>query len=179
MKLTGPWDRDRVDEFLEEARIPVRVGCRTPADDPWIVSLWFAWDGAVHCATGAHADIVDFLEHDARVSFDVSTNDPPYRGFVGAEPRRSHRTRRRPSSARCSRSTSTGPTTDSVDGCCGPSGRRFTSGSIPTGSTRGTSPAGCRRRRGRSNSVSRRTADPRRATAARTVLSRSPRTPRP
>ncbi len=83
MKLTGPWDRDRVDEFLEEARIPVRVGCRTPADDPWIVSLWFAWDGAVHCATGAHADIVDFLEHDARVSFDVSTNDPPYRGVRG------------------------------------------------------------------------------------------------
>ncbi len=83
MKLTGPWDRDRVDEFLEGARIPVRVGCRTPADEPWIVSLWFAWDGAVHCATGADADLIAFLEHDARVSFDVSTNDPPYRGVRG------------------------------------------------------------------------------------------------
>lgn len=83
MKITGPWDRDRVDEFLADARIPVRLGCRTPADDPWIVSLWFSWDGAVHCATSASADLVDFLAHDDHVSFEVSTNDPPYKGVRG------------------------------------------------------------------------------------------------
>ncbi|MDZ5809925.1 pyridoxamine 5'-phosphate oxidase family protein [Halorubrum sp. AD140] len=83
MELSGPWDRDRVDEFLGEARVPIRIGCRTPADDPWIVSLWFSWDGAVHCATSADADLVSFLAHDARVSFEVSTNDPPYRGVRG------------------------------------------------------------------------------------------------
>ncbi|MWV64065.1 pyridoxamine 5'-phosphate oxidase family protein [Halorubrum sp. JWXQ-INN 858] len=83
MKLTGPWNRERIDEFLESARVPVRVGCRTPADEPWIVSLWFAWDGAVHCATGADADLVDFLAYDDRVSFEVSTNDPPYKGVRG------------------------------------------------------------------------------------------------
>lgn len=83
MKLTGVWDRARVDEFLESARIPVRLGCRTPADEPWIVTLWFAWDGAIHCATGADADVVEFIAHDDRVSFDVSTNDTPYRGVRG------------------------------------------------------------------------------------------------
>ena len=83
MKLTGPWDHKRVDEFLATARIPVRLGCHTPAGDPWIVSLWFRWDGAVHCATSADADLVSFLAADEYVSFEVSTNDPPYAGVRG------------------------------------------------------------------------------------------------
>ncbi|WP_048077294.1 hypothetical protein, partial [Halorubrum sp. AJ67] len=82
------------------ARVPVRLGCRTPTDRPWIVSLWFAWDpvagprgddagdpdrpsGAIRCATSATADLVEFVEHDDEVSFDVSTNDPPYKGVRG------------------------------------------------------------------------------------------------
>ncbi|WP_200530696.1 pyridoxamine 5'-phosphate oxidase family protein [Halorubrum sp. LN27] len=83
MDITGPWDRERVDEFLDGAQIPVRVGCRTPSDAPWIVSLWFSWDGAVNCATSASADLADFLAHDDHVSFEVSTNDPPYKGVRG------------------------------------------------------------------------------------------------
>ncbi|ELZ44895.1 hypothetical protein C463_08062 [Halorubrum californiense DSM 19288] len=112
MDPTGPWDRERVDEFLATARVPVRLGCRTPSDHPWIVSLWFAWDpdagaaaeaadgsdagdaadatdtsgspaGAIRCATSASADLVEFVEHDDSVSFDVSTNDPPYKGIRG------------------------------------------------------------------------------------------------
>ncbi len=83
MRLTGPWNRDRVDRFLTESRIPVRIGCRTPADDPWLVSLWYSWDGEIHCATGADADVVSFLSSDDHVSFEVSTNDPPYKGVRG------------------------------------------------------------------------------------------------
>ncbi|AZQ15208.1 pyridoxamine 5'-phosphate oxidase family protein [Halorubrum sp. PV6] len=83
MEITGPWDRDRIDEFLGEARVPVRLGCRTPRDAPWIVSLWFSWDGAVNCATSASADLADFLAADDHVSFEVSTNDPPYKGVRG------------------------------------------------------------------------------------------------
>jgi nitroimidazol reductase NimA-like FMN-containing flavoprotein (pyridoxamine 5'-phosphate oxidase superfamily) len=83
MEVSGPWDRDRVDAFLSDARVPVRLGCRTPADNPWIVSLWFSWDGTVNCATSADADLVRFLAHDNHVSFEVSTNDPPYKGVRG------------------------------------------------------------------------------------------------
>ncbi|MDB9232574.1 pyridoxamine 5'-phosphate oxidase family protein [Halorubrum ezzemoulense] len=102
MDPTGPWDRDRVDDFLAAASVPVRLGCRTPGDRPWIVSLWFAWDpdggsadggddgdgaarppGAIRCATSANADLVEFVDHDDSVSFDVSTNDPPYKGVRG------------------------------------------------------------------------------------------------
>ena len=88
MDPTGPWDRDRVDDYLSAARVPVRLGCRTPSDRPWTVALWFAWDpdrssGAIRCATSADADLVDFVGHDDEVSFDVSTNDPPYAGVRG------------------------------------------------------------------------------------------------
>ena len=83
MEPSGPWDRDRIGEFLERATVPVRIGCRTPSDTPWIVSLWFSWDGAINCATSADADLVDFLAHDDHVSFEVSTNDPPYKGVRG------------------------------------------------------------------------------------------------
>ncbi len=83
MKLTGQWDREHVDRFLDNARIPVRIGCRTPEDNPWLVSLWFRWDGAIHCATSADADLVSFLSADDHVSFEVSTNDPPYKGVRG------------------------------------------------------------------------------------------------
>jgi len=78
MDPTGPWDRDRVDDYLSAARVPVRIGCRTPSDRPWIVSLWFAWDpdagddpdrpsGAIRCATSADADLVEFVGHDDEV----------------------------------------------------------------------------------------------------------------
>ncbi len=83
MEPSGPWDQNRVDEFLEATTVPVRIGCRTPRDAPWIVSLWFSWDGAINCATSADADLVDFLSHDDHVSFEVSTNDPPYKGVRG------------------------------------------------------------------------------------------------
>ncbi len=50
-----------------------------------MLSLWFLpWDGALWCATGADADVVRYLDHDDGVAFEVSTNEPPYRGVRGA-----------------------------------------------------------------------------------------------
>jgi hypothetical protein len=48
-----------------------------------MLSLWFRFDGRFHCATGAGADVVGYLEGDPEVAFEVSTNDPPYRGVRG------------------------------------------------------------------------------------------------
>ena len=85
MKLTGAWNRDAVDDFLTTT-IPVRLSCRTPDDHLWMLSLWYLWDpddGALWCATGADADVVRYLRADDEVAFEVSTNDPPYRGVRG------------------------------------------------------------------------------------------------
>ncbi|KAB1198152.1 MULTISPECIES: pyridoxamine 5'-phosphate oxidase family protein [Haloferax] len=83
---SGPWSRDRVDEFLTTTTMPVRVSCRTPADDLWMLSLWYEWDPEtpeLRCATSADADVVGFLRAYDDVAFEISTNDPPYRGVRG------------------------------------------------------------------------------------------------
>ncbi|WP_148414983.1 pyridoxamine 5'-phosphate oxidase family protein [Haloferax sp. KTX1] len=83
---TGPWPRDRVDDFLADATVPVRLSCRTPADDLWMLSLWYEWDpeaAELRCATAADADVVRFLRARDDVAFEISTNDPPYRGVRG------------------------------------------------------------------------------------------------
>jgi nitroimidazol reductase NimA-like FMN-containing flavoprotein (pyridoxamine 5'-phosphate oxidase superfamily) len=83
MRLTGAWDRERVDEFLTTT-VPIRLSCRTPDDHLWMLSLWYLWEEeSLWCATGADADVVRYLDHDDEVAFEVSTNEPPYRGVRG------------------------------------------------------------------------------------------------
>ncbi|WP_410766542.1 pyridoxamine 5'-phosphate oxidase family protein [Haloferax sp. DFSO60] len=84
--LSGPWSRERTDDFLTNHTIPVRLACRTPNDDLWMLSLWFEWDSKkseLRCATAASADVIDFLRAHEDVAFEVSTNEPPYRGVRG------------------------------------------------------------------------------------------------
>ena len=82
--LTGDLSRDEVDAFLAETTVPVRLACRTNDGNPWIVTLWYVYrDGELFCATSADAQVVTFLRSDSAVAFDVSTNDPPYRGVRG------------------------------------------------------------------------------------------------
>lgn len=103
VRYTGAWDGDAVTDFLEDAVVPIRLACRTPSGPLWMVSLWYRWrpaagehdagdagaddagdaGGVFHCATGADADVVEYLEHDDGVAFEVSTNDVPYRGVRG------------------------------------------------------------------------------------------------
>lgn len=84
VEFSGVWSPDEVDAFLTETTLPIRLACRTPQDDLWMLSLWYEYrDGELHCATSATADIVRFLRATAEVTFEVSTNDVPYRGVRG------------------------------------------------------------------------------------------------
>lgn len=80
----GPWSSDRLEAFLAETTVPLRLACRTSNGRPWLVALWYTYrDGAFHCATGRGADVVGFLEAEPAVAMDVSVNDPPYMGVRG------------------------------------------------------------------------------------------------
>jgi nitroimidazol reductase NimA-like FMN-containing flavoprotein (pyridoxamine 5'-phosphate oxidase superfamily) len=82
--LSGSWSADQVESFLADVRIPLRLSCRTPDGGLWMLSLWYRYrDGAFECATGADADVVRYLRADDGVAFEVSTNQPPYRGVRG------------------------------------------------------------------------------------------------
>ncbi len=83
-RLTGAWDRTETEAFLRSETIPIRLSCRRPAGDLWMLSLWFVYkEGALWCATSAEADVVEYLAHDDRIAFEISTNEPPYRGVRG------------------------------------------------------------------------------------------------
>ncbi|MFB6210431.1 MAG: pyridoxamine 5'-phosphate oxidase family protein [Halobacteriales archaeon] len=82
--VDGAWTEDRLAEFLTETRIPIRLATHRRDGSMWIVALWYRYrNGMFECATGANADIVRFLRADAAVGFDISTNQPPYRGVRG------------------------------------------------------------------------------------------------
>ncbi|WP_144904353.1 pyridoxamine 5'-phosphate oxidase family protein [Halobellus captivus] len=100
MKVTGAWSRPELTGFLDAARVPIRLACHTPSGHLWMLSLWYLWtegdvgsdrDGTtaseatpeLRCATSADADVVTYLRNDPAVAFEVSTNDPPYRGVRG------------------------------------------------------------------------------------------------
>jgi nitroimidazol reductase NimA-like FMN-containing flavoprotein (pyridoxamine 5'-phosphate oxidase superfamily) len=82
---TGAWSEAEATAYLEAATVPVRVACTRPDGGLWMLSLWYRYrDGELRCATSADADVVAYLEHDDSVAFEVSDNDPPYRGVRGS-----------------------------------------------------------------------------------------------
>jgi len=85
-EYTGEWDRAGVAAYLADARVPIRLACRTPAGGLWMLSLWYRFDADAErlvCATSANANVVEYLRADDGVAFEVSDNDPPYRGVRG------------------------------------------------------------------------------------------------
>jgi nitroimidazol reductase NimA-like FMN-containing flavoprotein (pyridoxamine 5'-phosphate oxidase superfamily) len=82
--LKGPWSLREIEQFLEESRFPLRLACTGRDGFPRVVSVWYApVDGALLCVSHRKAALVKLLEHDPRVGFEVSPNDPPYHGVRG------------------------------------------------------------------------------------------------
>lgn len=80
----GPWSRRQIESFLEDTPIPVRLACQGTSGHPTLVSLWFLpLEGLLWCATQRSAHVVSMLGRDARCSFEVSVETPPYRGVRG------------------------------------------------------------------------------------------------
>lgn len=84
MKLRGPWDQDRIEAFLDETAIPLRLAPRTLDGWPFIVSLWFLRrDDGLWCATSRDSYLATTLRRDSRCGFEVAADAPPYRGVRG------------------------------------------------------------------------------------------------
>jgi len=82
--VEGVWTREQLERFLEETLVPLRLGCHRTDGHLWTVALWYRYgDGQFQCATGAGSALVRFLRANGAVSFDVSTNAPPYMGVRG------------------------------------------------------------------------------------------------
>jgi len=81
---SGPWSLERVRAHLDEARIPVRLGCVAPSGHLLVLSLWYVRRGdALWCATQNDADLARILRADPRCAFEVAGDRMPYCGVRG------------------------------------------------------------------------------------------------
>jgi hypothetical protein len=80
----GPWSVDRLDRFLDESRVPLHIAGVGVSGYPVMASLWYIRiEGMLWCATQKTAAVAVTLGRDARCSFEVSVEKPPYVGVRG------------------------------------------------------------------------------------------------
>jgi nitroimidazol reductase NimA-like FMN-containing flavoprotein (pyridoxamine 5'-phosphate oxidase superfamily) len=84
MRIKGPWNEPAVAAFLEQARMPVRIGVVTESGAPVVVSLWYQYrDGALWCVCHRDARLISWLAANPHCGFEVAGDAPPYRGVRG------------------------------------------------------------------------------------------------
>jgi len=77
-------DLTKFENYLEAARIPLRLACTTESGWPIAVSLWYHYqDGQLFCATQKSARVVTYLQNDPRCAFEIAADQPPYCGIRG------------------------------------------------------------------------------------------------
>ena len=80
---SGPWDLAAIESFLAETVIPVRIAS-AGRTSPLVQSLWFLFeDDAIWCCTQREAVLTRRVLADPRCGFEVSGDQPPYRGVRG------------------------------------------------------------------------------------------------
>jgi uncharacterized pyridoxamine 5'-phosphate oxidase family protein len=71
-------------DYLEAARIPVRLAVTAADGWPVVLSLWFLHQtGKLYCATQKTAKVVDYLRSNPNCSFEIAGDQPPYCGIRG------------------------------------------------------------------------------------------------
>jgi nitroimidazol reductase NimA-like FMN-containing flavoprotein (pyridoxamine 5'-phosphate oxidase superfamily) len=69
---------------LDEKKIPIRLALIRPNGFPLVISLWyFAKNEKIYCATKKDAKIVKYLKKNPKCSFEIASDNMPYRGIRG------------------------------------------------------------------------------------------------
>lgn len=80
---SGPWDRSQIEAFLAETVIPIRIAS-AGLGAPLVQSLWFLYaEDCLWCCTQADAVLTRRLTGNPNCGFEVSGDNPPYRGTRG------------------------------------------------------------------------------------------------
>jgi len=82
--IEGPWDAEDILAFLDRTRVPMRIAVNRPSGYPMVTPIWHHWaDGAIWSATRPNSALARALERDDRCAFDISIDQPPYKGIRG------------------------------------------------------------------------------------------------
>ena len=78
------WGESEIRAFLNVSTIPMRLAFLNKNDEPMICSLWFKFmDDSLWSASHENSYIVKQLKNNGKVSFEISTNEYPYKGVRG------------------------------------------------------------------------------------------------
>ena len=74
-----------ITDFLDRAKIPLRLSVLNESGWPIILSLWFTYtnDGKFLLATPEKAKVVNLLRKNPKCAFEISNEEPPYCGIRG------------------------------------------------------------------------------------------------
>ena len=82
--LKGPWDKARIDAFLQDSTFPLRLACVGDDGFPRVVSVWYGYDGEyLRCVSHRSSQLVSLLQRCDRVGFELAPNEPHYHGVRG------------------------------------------------------------------------------------------------
>lgn len=78
------WNERQIIEFLESSDYPIRLSFLDSNQEPLICSLWFNYkNGAIWAASHESAYLISQLKNNSKISFEVSSNQYPYKGVRG------------------------------------------------------------------------------------------------
>lgn len=84
IRRSSAWPLERIEDFLEAQRIPIRLACLTPRGSPIVCSLWYLYaDKALWCATQKASRVARYLHDHPQCGFEIAPESPPYRGVRG------------------------------------------------------------------------------------------------
>lgn len=77
-------DSQKLENMINDTKIPIRLACITSTGSPIVVSLWYTIiDGKIYCATQKKAKIITYIKNNPTFGFEIATDSPPYRGIRG------------------------------------------------------------------------------------------------
>ncbi len=85
LRLNGPWSLLRLEEYLAKTVTPMRIAVGG-TDYPLLCSVWFSYDssdGLIRCISHERSELIKSLTKHPQCSFDISPNQPPYKGVRG------------------------------------------------------------------------------------------------
>jgi nitroimidazol reductase NimA-like FMN-containing flavoprotein (pyridoxamine 5'-phosphate oxidase superfamily) len=77
-------NKAQCEQFLQAAKLPLRLACIDELGFPRVISMWFDKVGDELVAiTHRDAAVVRWLTVNNKIGFEASVNEPPYRGVRG------------------------------------------------------------------------------------------------
>lgn len=86
MKISkkSAWTQSEIEQFLADAKTPMRLAFNDLDGFPAVCSLWFFFDqGIFWAASHKNSHVVKMLKQSEKVSVEIATNEYPYKGVRG------------------------------------------------------------------------------------------------